>query len=310
MKTIKLFTIFALILALSALCSAQTALSTTTLGAAITSTNTTSITLASTSTMQSAGPVNQVNTCFYVDKELFGVTTVVDSTHVIVQQRGRGCGAIGASARPTTHLSGAKVYFANTVTNGNTITPAASYIGKNDQPTAENFGSCTATNELALPKIFIFSGDIMDCKNGSSGGQWILTGIGTSATAGKSISIFCTGTVGSSETEYLNGAACSGSTNQYYHYVVQNPGTLANLQVYSSAAVVGGSSVDVLTVYKNGSATSITCTIAASGTSCTDGIGTVTGHSVAVIPGDAISFKFVTAGSDTAANISVALGLY
>jgi hypothetical protein len=159
------------LLAIAALGFGQTILSTTTLGAAITTTNGTSLTLASTSTMANAGPVNQINTCLYIDAELFGVVTVTDSTHVVVQQRGRGCGAIGEGARPTFHANGATVYFANTVTTGTTITPAASYIGVPQQITAENLGSCTATSELVLPRIYYFSGQIFDCL----GGHWVQT---------------------------------------------------------------------------------------------------------------------------------------
>ena len=170
MKTIKL-TIIAL--ALAAFGFGQTILSTTTLGAAITSTTTsTTVTLASTSTMQTSGPVNQINTCLYIDAELFGVATVVDSTHVTVQGRGKGCGAIGLSSRPVTHLSGATVYFANTVTNGTFITPAASLIGKNIQPASQQYpgNSCTASAETALPLIYLFNGVKLDCL---ASGRWI-----------------------------------------------------------------------------------------------------------------------------------------
>lgn len=302
MKTMKLFIAS---VALAALSFGQTALSTTTLGAAITSVNTTSVTLASTSTMLSAGPQNNPNTCLYIDKELFGVVTVVDSTHVTVQQRGRGCGAIGASARPALHANGALVYFANTAnSNTNFPTNAASLIGKNYQPTGETVGSCTATNELSLPRIYIFSGDIYDCKNGSSGGQWIQVASGAQGISGYRISTFCTGTTGSGETEYLNGAACSGATTATYRYTVTSYGTLANLYISGSANVVSMGS-DAVTVYKNGSSTTITCTLASGTKACSD-----TTHSVAVAPGDYIQVQVVTTASDTLANVSATLGLY
>lgn len=168
MKTIK---ILASIFLLAVCAQAQlVTLSSTTLGAAITTTNGTSLTLASTTGMQTAGPVNQVNTCLYIDKELFGVVTVVDSTHVTVTRRGGGCGAVGAGARPMTHANGATVYFVATQTIGTTTIPAPTLIAKNDQPNAETFGSCTATSEVVLPKIYQFNGDIMDC----IGGLWTL----------------------------------------------------------------------------------------------------------------------------------------
>src|ERR1700722_11346388 len=94
----KLMKLFALATIATGLCSAQTILSTTTLGAAITSTSgsANTITLASSSTMLSAGASNQINTVLYVDQELMNVLTVVDSTHVTVK---RGAGA-GIGARP------------------------------------------------------------------------------------------------------------------------------------------------------------------------------------------------------------------
>lgn len=300
----KLIALFVL-LALSAF--GQTLLSTTTLGAALTSTATT-VTLASTSTMLSNGPANQVNTCIYVDKELMALQTVVDSTHAVVSRRGGSCGSTGESARTVAHANGAKVYFS--ITSGSTSAPV--YFGGNTQLTGEVSGSCTATSLMFLPLIYPSSADFYDCKNGSSGGQWVLTGLGTmSAPAGRTITAFCTGTAGSAETEYLNGAACSGATTSTARYVVSVPGTLANLYVVAGTAVTGGTNKDVLTVYKNASATTITCTFATGGaaTTCSDAaIGS--GHSVNVVPGDIITFQFVSATSDTGANIAAAVSLY
>ena len=182
MKTLfKLSIAFALVATLG---SAQVILSTTTLGAAVAAPTTTNpgsspiLTLASTSTMQSAGPQNQINTCLYIDRELFGVVTVLSSTQVQVQQRGRGCGAIGQAARPMAHANGATVYFANTVTyNAQTgqVIPAATYIGKNDQPTAEFAPgtTCVAANEIALPRIYYFSGTKLDCVGATGTQVWV-----------------------------------------------------------------------------------------------------------------------------------------
>ncbi len=167
MKTMtKFIAIFAL---LGASCFGQTILSSTTLGAAVTSTSTTTLTLASTSTMQNRGGANQINTCLYIDRELFGVISVDSSTKVTVQARGASCGAVGAAGRPTLHASGATVYFANTSTAGNVTTPAATYIGVNIQTISENNGSCTATSEVVLPRIYLYSGNIYDCM----GGHWV-----------------------------------------------------------------------------------------------------------------------------------------
>jgi hypothetical protein len=113
---------------------------------------------------------------------------------------------------------------------------------------------------------------------------------------------FCTGTVATAQTEYLNDTACSGATTALAPTIQVSYGTIYGLNVASSANVVGGTSVDVLTIYKNGSATALTCTIAAASKTCSD-----TTHSVAVKPGDQITYQFVTATSDTAANVGASV---
>ena len=280
----------------------QIALSTTTLGAAITTTNATTITLASTSTMLNQGPGNQFNTCLYTDAEVMAVITVIDSTHVLVAARGSSaCGAVGMAARPTPHQNSAPVYFAIT-SAGN---PAPTLIGKNYQPTAESLGACTASSEVVLPRIFLMSGDIYDCRNGSSGGQWIKISTGTSAPAGTRVTAFCTGTAGTAETEYLNFAACSGATTLTARQLVTSPGTIANLYVVSSAAFTGGTGKDVISVFKNGTVTTLTCTAVAAATTCSD-----LAHSVSVVPGDVLAIQFISATSDTAANVAASFSIF
>jgi hypothetical protein len=53
----------------------------------------------------------------------------------------------------------------------------------------------------------------------------------------------------------------------------------------------------VVTVLKNGGATTITCTIGV-GTRCVDGV-----HSVALVVGDRIDFQFTTQAADTLAGV-------
>lgn len=276
-------------------------LSSTTLGAAVTSVTQTTITLASTTGMLGSGPNGQVNTVLYMDREMDYVNTVVDSTHVTVA-RGKG---VGASVIPALHVNGAKVYWAATQTIGSTIIPATRFF-RLEQPNAEASGACTATNELALPKVYVFSGDIWDCRNGSSGGQWIFLGNGTAGQAGTSVAAFCTGALTSAGTDFIGNTACA-TTTVGVKQVVSSSGTLANLYVVAGTAVTGGASADVLTVLKNGSATTLTCTFATGGaaTTCSD-----TAHSVSVSAGDQITFQFVTATSDAGQNLSVKVGLY
>lgn len=300
MKTLNTIAI-ALVLMASA-CFAQVTLSTTTLGAAVTTgTNNippTTITLASTSTMQNEGNQHQPNTVLYADRELMNVVTVVDSTHVIVQ-RGKGPGAGGVV---TNHPSGGLVYFANT--SGPTAAPA---FFSNVQTNAESTGACTTTLITALPRIYVYSGDVFQCyRTGAAGtsGQWVKTGSGSMGVSGSRIAGFCTGTVGSAESDYLNGAACSGATTATARQVVTSYGNIANLRVFSSAAATGTGGT-ATTVYKNGSSTAITCSFAASATTCSDLV-----HSVQVAPGDVITFLNVSATSDGAANVAASVGLY
>jgi hypothetical protein len=257
-------------LGLSLSAHAQASLSSTTLSVAISSTSQQVVQLANAS-----GVVANV-TGLFIDKEYMPVEFVNGNFVTVIR------GQFGT--RRSLHASGAVVYLG-----------PANYFSDYDRA-----GSCTAANETVLPVFNVGDGFGFDCR---SSGQWIQTFNGTTASgAQESVRAFCTGVVGSNQTEYLNGAACSGATSATARYVAPQVGTIANLRVYSSANVVGGSSLDVLTVYKNGSATALTCTIAASAATCSD----VT-HSVSVAAGDVLTFQFVTATSDTAANVSVAI---
>lgn len=160
MKTLLKITLAITLLA--SLAAGQTILSSTTLGAAITTTTQTNITLASTSTMQNKGGAgNQINTVLYVDHELMYVTSVTDSTHVIVQ---RATG-IGAGGRPMTHSSGAIVLFS--LTSGSN--PAPSFFS-NVQPVSQLVGSCTSSQLMVLPLVYVFSGDVQTCM----GSKWVI----------------------------------------------------------------------------------------------------------------------------------------
>jgi hypothetical protein len=157
-----------------------------------------------------------------------------------------------------------------------------------------------ASTVAALPYINISDGKIYNCL---SSGQWVQTGYGTMGSPPSQLQAdFCTGTVGSNETEYLNDAACSAATTALAPTIQVSYGTLYGLQAQSSANVTGGTSKDVLTVYKNGSATALTCTMAAATKTCKD-----IAHSVAVAPGDLITYQWVTAASDTAANVGASV---
>ena len=82
--------------------------------------------------------------------------------------------------------------------------------------------------------------------------------------------------------------------------VVANTGTIYNLQVVSSANAVGGTRKSIVTIYKNGSATTLTCQIANATKVCSD-----TTHGFSTVPGDYLYAQFVSATSETAANLAV-----
>lgn len=211
-------------------------------------------------------------TILYVDREAMEVEGV-SSTTITVRR-----GAHGTT--PTSHASSAKVWLGR-----------AGYFGA-----ADKSGPCTTASESFLPVFNIHTGKRFNCDNTN----WFEETLPSSL-----ISANCSGTVGSAETAYLNDAACSAATTVTARRVITSAGTVANLRVYSSAVAVGGTNKDVLTVMKNGSDTTLTCTIAAAAATCSD-----TTHKVAVAAGDVLTFKFVTASSDTAADISVGIEKY
>jgi hypothetical protein len=261
--------------------SAQTAVTATTLSTAMTASQNT-VTLASATGVSAQGTSGPI-TGIYVDKEFMRITTLVSGTTYNVQR--------AVAGRQVAHAASAVVYVGPLSNGPFAMATGAGVIS----------GSCTRTSEVYLPRIYVADGAVMDCKSG----QWIQVQDGTMVSSGTRIGNFCTGTVGSAETAYLNTAACSGATTETARILVSGPGTLANLRVWSSAVAVGGSGKDVLTVRVNGSDTAITCTIAAAASTCSD-----LTHSVNVVAGDRVSFKFVTATSDTAANVSASVGVF
>jgi hypothetical protein len=266
---------------------AQT-LSTTTLSSAVTAVgagNTSSITLGSLSNVTATV---SVGTRLWVDTEAMDVVTnsVPPSGTTILVARG------AAGTKGEGHPSGRTVY----------VSRPNLFQGYDVAGTCWTDAAGTLLPPI-LPWINLTSGNRYDCK---ADGIWFRSGLGSQGSAAvTAVTGFCTGTTGSAETEFLNGAACSAATTATYRYTVATAGELANLRVFSSAVAVGGTNKDVLTVFKNGSASAITCTIAAAAAICSDST-----HGVAVVPGDVITFQFVTATSDTAANVSASVGLY
>jgi len=279
--------------ALAAFCTvglAADAVTTTTLVQAVTSTASDTIYVASSTGItartraQARGGVGNSTannlTLLLIDREVVeveyvGVAVLAPTTAYPIRVHR---GAQGTS--PAKHLASAKVWVGR-----------AGIFDAIDRS-----GACSTTAEPVLPVFNIRSGKRFNC---------IDTNWYDESTPAATIQAFCTGTLGDGETDFLNGVACDGATAATARYVVSTAGAIANLQVYSSAAAVGGTGKDVVTVLKNGSNTTLTCTIAASGTTCSD-----LSNKVAVAAGDVLTFKIVTASSDTGANLSVAVEKY
>jgi len=119
---------------------------------------------------------------------------------------------------------------------------------------------------------------------------------------GHSLTGACTGVVTASQTLGLFGTGpnvtlttCT-STTVGSGVVIQSARTMMNLVASSTAGGVNASS-GVVTVLKNGVATTITCTIG-TGTFCGDGV-----HTVALVQGDLISIQFTSQAADTLAGV-------
>ncbi len=153
MKTLFKKSLFAslLTLALSVSLFGQATTTTTTLSAAVTQTATT-VTVAGTTGISASGnPLNATNTVLFVDKEAMNVLSISGS--VVTVQR-------GSNGTPqTSHASGSLVW----------VGPP-SYYSYGD-PT----GSCTATQQLNLPRVAQSTGKIWDCVGGQWGPQTVST---------------------------------------------------------------------------------------------------------------------------------------
>lgn len=231
-------------------------------------------------------------TILFVDKEAMFVNSI-NGTNVSVT---RGWGSTVASA----HVTGATVY----------VGPP--YYFSFD----EKAGACTATNLLVLPIFNLQTGHAFSC---GVSGQWaqVLNGTQTGSPS-STISFLCSGTVGSAETEYVSSTvACSGSTTELLRWTATTAGTVANLRVSSTGNFLGTGG-SIFTVRRNGAAvTGFTCAPTAATKACANmlsgfaDVGTAgTVDSVAVAAGDTIDVSFLSATSDTAANLSVQLSVF
>ena len=129
--------------------------------------------------------------------------------------------------------------------------------------------------------------------------------IPTNESSAGEIRAFCTGTLGSAETEYLNDAACASATAATSQRIISTAGTLKTLRVKLRTAVKNTNPVTA-TVVINGTPSAITCNVAANASTCAD-----TTHTAAVAAGDNVDFSFgATNTSDTGANVGMSVQKY
>jgi hypothetical protein len=142
------------------------------------------------------------------------------------------------------------------------------------------------------------NGVITDLGSGGGGGSTATAGV-TQQYVG-----FCSGTASSSSTIAIppfgtaNATSCSSSstTNEV---PMEFAGTIRNLRVQSGTAGVNASSSGVISVYKNGVAQGMTCTIGTTH-NCND-----LTHTFTVNAGDTIGIRMGTAASETLAGVRV-----
>lgn len=197
--------------------------------------------------------------------------------------------------------------------NTETVTPSAVQTPiANTEPAGNQspyFCSFTATFSNAHTfgsTTFITSGDsgAAEAANDNGGGYPLTNGV-------IKLSGHCTGTTGSAITGALSGVdpgtaiACAtafapstaGGTS------IPRVGMMKSLTVTASHVGTNTSS-GVVTVYQNGSATTITCTIG-TGSSCSDAT-----HSVSVAAGDVISIAYTSQTSDVLAGVTATLNVF
>lgn len=200
----------------------------------------------------------------------------------------------------------------------NTNTPITVVDGANTETVTPSAVStpAPATEPTAVPYICSFTASFSNTHNA---GVQLISGDGGRAEAANDngaaypldtgvilLSGHCTGTVGSAATDGVSGVdptavlACSTAfaPTTAAGTSIPRAGVIKALSATSTAAGANSSS-GVVTLYKNGSASALTCTIG-TGTSCVDST-----HTVAVVAGDVVTIGYTTQTSDTLANMVI-----
>jgi hypothetical protein len=140
-------------------------------------------------------------------------------------------------------------------------------------------------------------------------------GTGSSTYMREAISGYCTGTATTSLAVALahlgaTATTCTTTSTANAGFVVTSAGTVKNLQLHEATSQKSGTTL-AWTVQKctagSCSATTLTCTVANGGTSCSD-----TTHSFSVAAGDVIQIKSgsTASASETLANVGASMELW
>ena len=150
------------------------------------------------------------------------------------------------------------------------------------------------------------AGTVYDLGGNSFAGTTLYSGAGYYVAPGHQVVSACTGVATASSTLGLYGTGPNDTTTACTSVVVgsgtvmASPGTLSTLVVTAGTAGVSPSS-GVVTVLRNGSPTTITCTLGTT-TTCQDGT-----HTVSYVAGDLISLQFTTQALETLANVQASV---
>jgi hypothetical protein len=214
----------------------------------------------------------------------------------------RNCGASGLTegiyvdATSFLYLGSGSLVNGNNATNGEGIHNLGTVVIHGDDIALAGSGTSAAINNLAGGKVIDYGRWRLIA--GSTGVTSAATGIWTGPAT---LQGSCSGTATSSSTLGLYGlgqqaALTCTSTTVSLGQTMTTSGTLEGIIVTATHAGVNASS-GVVTVLKNGSATTITCTIG-TGTSCAD-----FAHATAYALGDVISVQFTTQTSEVLAGV-------
>jgi hypothetical protein len=269
--------------------------------------------------VQVNGATTNLASISFYNSQLLGSQSQLANTNGIIQNIGGTVVMYNTTVLEPLAPSGAVIRGYSTSTSGSTLIAHDSVIDVSSGNTGNGGLLCLAACKNVLENTTIKGGSLIGTATSYldvAGSTFVDLGgnsfnipatiQGTLIADGHSLLGSCTGVATASSTLGLYGTGpnetlttCT-STTIGSGVVISQARTLGPLRVTVTAAGVNASS-GVVTVLKNGGATTITCTLGTA-TSCLDNA-----HSVAVAAGDLISIQFTTQAADTLAGVKAFL---